>query len=181
MSLPANIAVSFDFSSGATFGYPFTLNDPEFGVIGKSTLASSEVPDPIIDLTPNVRQITITRGRNIMRDTYEAGSCTVRVLDPDSFFNPQNPSSPYFGYLTPLRKIRVSATVGGVGYFLFSGYTEAYNYTYPQGQETGYVDIQCSDAFRLFQLATVVTVADATAGQTTGTRIGKILDPRNSI
>ena len=176
MSLPANIAVSFDFSSGATFGYPFTIGDPEFGVIGKSTLASSEVPTPVIDLTPNVRQITITRGRSIMRDTYESGSCTVRVLDPDSYFNPQNPSSPYYGYLTPLRKIRVSATVGGVGYFLFSGYTDAYNYTYPQGQETGYVDIQCSDAFRLFQLASVSTVADATAGQTTGTRIGKILD-----
>ena len=176
MSLPANIAVSFDFSSGATFGYPFTIGDPEFGVIGKSTFASSEVPTPVIDLTPNVRQITITRGRSIMRDTYEAGSCTVRVLDPDSYFNPQNPSSPYYGYLTPLRKIRVSATVGGVGYFLFSGYTDAYNYTYPQGQETGYVDIQCSDAFRLFQLASVSTVADATAGQTTGTRIGKILD-----
>ena len=176
MSLPANITVSFDFSSGATFGYPFTLNDPEFGVIGKSTLASSEVPEPIIDLTPNVRQISIRRGRNIMRDTYEAGSCTVRVLDPNSDFNPQNPSSPYYGYLTPLRKIRVSASVGGISYFLFSGYTESYNYTYPQGQETGYVDIICSDAFRLFQLASIATVPDATAGQTTGTRIEKILD-----
>jgi hypothetical protein len=40
----------------------------------------------------------------------------------------------------------------------------------------GYVDIVCADAFRLFQMAQVVTVADATAGQTTGTRIGKILD-----
>jgi hypothetical protein len=176
VSLPANIAVSFDFSSGATFGYPFTIGDEKYGVIGVSTFAATEVPDPVIDLTPNVRQISIRRGRNIMRDTYEAGSCTVRLLDPDSYFNPQNTSSPYYGYLTPLRKLRVSATVGGVGYFLFSGYTESYNYTYPQGQETGYIDIICSDAFRLFQLASVATVTDATAGQTTGTRIGKILD-----
>ena len=179
MSLPANIAVSFDFSSGATFGYPFTIGDEKYGVIGVSTFAATEVPDPVIDLTPNVRQISIRRGRNIMRDTYEAGSCTVRLLDPDSYFNPQNTSSPYYGYLTPLRKLRVSATVGGVGYFLFSGYTESYNYTYPQGQETGYIDIICSDAFRLFQLASVATVTDATAGQTTGTRIGKILDQMN--
>jgi len=179
MSLPANIAVSFDFSSGATFGYPFTIGDEKYGVIGVSQFAASEVPEPVIDLTPNVRQITIMRGRNVMRDTYEAGSCTVRVLDPDSYFNPQNTSSPYFGYLTPLRKLRVSATVGGVGYFLFSGYTQAYNYTYSQGQEVGYVDIVCSDAFRLFQLATVATVSGATAGQTTGTRIGKILDQMN--
>jgi len=176
MTLPAQISVSFDFSSGATFGYPFTIGDAKYGVLGTGTLASSTTPEPTVDLTPDVRQIRITRGRNLMRDTYEAGTCTVRVLDPLSYFNPQNTSSPYFGLLSPLRKLRVSGTVGGVGYFLFSGYTTEYLYTYPQGQETGYVDIVCSDAFRLMQQATVTTVASATAGQDTGTRIGKILD-----
>ena len=176
MALPAQIAVSFDFSSGATFGYPFTIGDAKNGIIGVSQLASSTIPDPIVDLTPNVRQITITRGRNVIRDQYEAGSCVVRVLDPDSYFNPQNTSSPYYGYLTPLRKIRVSATTATTQKFLFSGYTTEYRYTYPQGQETGYVDIYVSDAFRLFQLSQVTTVTDSPAGQDTGTRIGKILD-----
>ena len=175
MTLPAQIAVSFDFTSGATFGYPFTIGDEKYGKLGTGTLASSTTPEPTVDLTPNVRQISIKRGRNIMRDTYEAGSATIRVLDPDSYFNPQNVNSPYFGFLTPLRKLRVSATVGGVGYFLFSGYTTDYKYTYPQGQETGYVDIICSDAFRLMQQAGITTVADATAGQDTGTRINRIL------
>jgi hypothetical protein len=176
MTLPAQISVSFDFSSGATFGYPFTIGDAKYGILGIGTLASSTTPEPTVDLTPDVRQISIRRGRNIMRDTYEAGTCTVRVLDPLSYFNPQNTSSPYYGLLSPLRKLRVSATVGSVGYFLFSGYTTDYLYTYPQGQETGYVDLVCSDAFRLMQQATVTTVASATAGQDTGTRIGKILD-----
>jgi len=176
MTLPAQIAVSFDFTQGATFGFPFTIGDAKYGVLGTGTLASSTTPEPTVDLTPDVRQIRITRGRNIMRDTYEAGTCTVRVLDPLSYFNPQNTSSPYFGLLSPLRKLRVSATVNNVGYFLFSGYTTEYLYTYPQGQEIGYVDIICSDAFRLMQQATVTTVASATAGQDTGTRIGKILD-----
>jgi len=176
MTLPAQISVSFDFTSGATFGYPFTIGDEKYGVLGVGTLAATTTPEPTVDLTPNVRQISIKRGRNIMRDTYEAGSATIRVLDPNSDFNPQNVNSPYFGFLTPLRKLRVSATVGGVGYFLFSGYTTDYKYTYPQGQETGYVDIICSDAFRLMQQAGITTVASATAGQDTGTRIGKILD-----
>jgi hypothetical protein len=176
MTLPAQISVSFDFTSGATFGYPFTIGDIKYGVLGTGTLASSTTPEPTVDLTPDVRSISIRRGRNIMRDTYEAGTCIVRVLDPNSYFNPQNTASPYYGFLTPLRKLRVSATVGGVGYFLFSGYTTNYKYTYPQNQETGYVDIECSDAFRLMQLATVTTVSGATAGQDTGTRIGKILD-----
>jgi hypothetical protein len=176
MTLPAQISVSFDFTSGATFGYPFTIGDIKYGVLGTGTLASTTTPEPTVDLTPDVRSISIRRGRNIMRDTYEAGTCIVRVLDPNSYFNPQNTASPYYGFLTPLRKLRVSATVGGVGYFLFSGYTTNYKYTYPQNQETGYVDIECSDAFRLMQLATVTTVSGATAGQDTGTRIGKILD-----
>jgi hypothetical protein len=176
VSLPAQISVSFDFTSGATFGYPFTIGDAKYGVLGTGTLAATTTPEPTIDLTPDVRQISIRRGRSITRDTYEAGTCIVRVLDPLSYFNPQNTSSPYFGFLTPLRKLRVSATVGGVGYFLFSGYTTEYLYTYPQGQETGYVDITCSDALRLMQQAGIVTVTDSGAGQDTGTRIGKILN-----
>jgi hypothetical protein len=167
MSLPATISVSFDFSQGATFGYPFTIGDPINGVIGVSQFAATEVPDPVVDLSSVTRSIKISRGRNIMRDTYEAGNCTVRVLDPDSYFNPQNTSSPYFGYLTPLRKIRVAATTATTQHFLFSGYVDSYKYYYPTGQEIGYVDIVCSDAFRLFQMANVSTVSGATAGQTT--------------
>ena len=176
MALPAQIAVSFDFSSGATFSLPFVIGDTKYGVLGTGTLGSSSVPVPVIDLTPDVRQITITRGRNIQQDTYQAGTAVVRVLDPNSYFNPQNTSSPYYGYLVPLRKLRVSATTGTDQHFLFSGYTTEYRYTYPVNQETGYVDIYCADAFRLFNLSQVDTVADSGAGQSTGTRMGKILD-----
>lgn len=179
MALPANIAVTFDFSSGPSFSYPFTLGDAKYGVLGTGTLASSTVVEPTIDLTPNVTSISIKRTRNIISDTYEVGTATIRVNDPLSYFNPQNTASPYFGYLTPLRKIRVSATVGGTAYFLGSFYTTAYVYTYPQGQETGYVDIQCSDAFRLFNMASVQTVTGALNGDKTGVRIGEILDQMN--
>jgi hypothetical protein len=176
MTLPAAISVSFDFSQGATFGLGFVIGDSINGVIGTSQFGDSPVATPTVDLSSQTRKITIKRGRNIMRDTYEAGTCTVRVIDQDGSFNPQNPSSPYFGYLTPLRKVRVAATTGTTQSFLFSGYVTDYKYTYPQGQELGYVDITCSDAFRLFAMANVSTVASATAGQTTGTRIDKILD-----
>jgi len=176
MTLPATISVSFDFSQGATFGLGVVIGDDKYGVIGTSAFGDSAVLDPVVDLSSVTRSIKISRGRNIMRDTYEAGNCTVRVLDPDSYFNPQNAASPYFGYLTPLRKIRVAATTATAQEFLFSGYVDTYKYYYPTGQEIGYVDIVCSDAFRLFQMANVSTVTGATAGQTTGTRITKILD-----
>jgi hypothetical protein len=176
MTLPAEISVSFDFSSGATFGYPFTIGDAKYGVLGTGTLGSSTVPVPIVDLTPQVRNITINRGRDIQADQYIAGTAVVRIIDPESYFNPQNTASPYFGFLVPLRKVRIAATTATTQEFLFSGYTTEYRYRYDQAEQMGYVDIYVADAFRLFNLAQVTSVTDSGAGQTTGTRIGKILD-----
>ena len=176
MALPAEISVSFDFSSGATFGYPFTIGDAKYGVLGTGTLGSTAVPVPTVDLTSQVRNITINRGRDIQADTYIAGTAVVRIIDPDSYFNPQNTASPYYGYLVPLRKVRIAATTATTQKFLFSGYTTEYRYTYDQAEQMGYVDIYVADAFRLFNLAQVTTVTDSGAGQKTGTRIGKILD-----
>jgi len=176
MALPATLNVSLDFSTGATFGVPLTLDDPVNGLLNTGILAESETPALIADLTSVTRRISIRRGRNLIRDTYEAGTVTVRIYDPNSSFNPQNTSSPYFGKLTPLRKIRISATYGGLTYYLFSGYTTDYVYSYDQGENVSYVDINAVDAFRLFNLAAVTTITGQANGQDTGTRINKILD-----
>lgn len=176
MALPAQINVSLNFSSGATFGNPFTIGDPVNGVLGVGILSDSTTPALVVDLTDITRQISIRRGRNITRDTYEAGNATVRVYDQNGDFNPQNPSSPYYGKLTPLRKIRISAVYAGVTYYLFSGYTTDYVYSYDQAENIGYVDINASDAFRLFNLAAVTAITGQAAGQDTGTRLNKILD-----
>ena len=176
MGLPAALNVSLNFSSGATFGNPFIIGDPVSGVFGVGLLADSATPALILDLTDQARQISIRRGRNITRDTYEAGSCTVRIFDPNGEFNPQNTSSPLYGQVTPLRKLRISATYGGVIYYLFSGYTTDYFYSYDPAENVAYVDITASDAFRLLNLAAVTTITGQAAGQDTGTRITKILD-----
>ncbi len=174
--IPATLDVSLNFQSGATFGIPFTLDDPVNGILGTNVLSESNAPALVVNLTAQTRQISIRRGRNISRDIYEAGTCTVRIYDPNSDFNPQNVTSPYFGQLEPLRKLRISAEVAGVTYYLFSGYTTDYVYSYDQAENIAYVDIKASDAFRLFNMASVVTVTGQAAGQNTGTRIDKILD-----
>jgi hypothetical protein len=176
MALPATLNVSLNFQSGATFGNPFIIGDPVSGVLGVGILADSSTPALIADLTDVTRQITIRRGRNVTRDTYEAGNATVRIFDQNGDFNPQNTSSPYYGQLTPLRKLRISAAYAGTTYYLFSGYTTDYAYSYDQAENVGYVDISASDAFRLFNLAAVNTITGQAAGQDTGTRISKILD-----
>ena len=175
MALPV-LNVSLNFSSGAIFGNPFTLDDPVNGVLGTGILSDSTAPALVVDLTDVTRGIRINRGRNIGRDIYEAGTCTVRIYDQTGRFNPQNTSSDLYGYLTPLRKLRISAVYNGVDYYLFSGYTTDYVYTYDQAENVSYVDINASDAFRLLNLAAITSVSGSSAGQDTGTRIAKILD-----
>ena len=176
MALPAQLNVSLNFSSGATFGNSFTLGDPVNGVLGIGILSDSSAPALVIDVTDVTRSIQIKRGRNILRDTYEAGTATVRIYDQDGRFNPQNTSSDLYGELTPLRKLRISASYAGNSYYLFSGYTTDYVYSYDQAENVSYVDITAVDAFRLFNLANITTVTGSANGDDTGERIGKILD-----
>ncbi len=174
MTLPAIINVSFDFSNGPIYAIAFTLDDPNNGILGTNILADNA--SDVVDLSNVAGRISIRRGRNLYADQFEGGNAVVRVYDANGDWNPENTSSPYYGKLQPLRKLRISATYLGVTYYLFSGYTTKYQYSYPKGQEIGYVDISAEDAFRIFNMAAINTVTGATAGQDTGTRINKILD-----
>ena len=175
MALPATIGVTINFSDGPTYGYPFTIGDPVKGILGVSELAGTGTAGLIIDYSAQTIQIGIRRGRDLQTDTYNAGTCAVVILDPNGDFNPQNTSSPIYTYLKPLRKIQVTATYAGNTHYLFSGYTSDYQYTYPTGQEIGYVTIISYDAFKIFNLAAISTVTDGGADQDTGTRINRIL------
>jgi hypothetical protein len=170
MALPATISVKINLSGGASFGNPFILGTSQLGF---AELASA-IP-VIVDVSAQTTNISTRRGRNLLQDKYESGQATIRVVDPDGDFNPQNTSSPYFGLLQPLRKIQASAIYGGVTYGLFGGYITEYRYTYPTGQELGYVTFVVYDAFRLMYNSNVTTVTGGTAGQTTAQRVQSIL------
>jgi hypothetical protein len=174
MGYPITLKVIIDFSSGAGTGTALILDDPTYGQLDYNVLQDSV--SPIVDVSSKVMKVNATKARNLIQDQYEAGTATVRILDTNGDFNPQNTSSPYYGYLLPLRKILISAIYSGTTYAIGFYYTTAYKYTYPTNQSLGYVDIECVDAFRLFTNAAITTVTGATAGEDTGTRINKILD-----
>jgi hypothetical protein len=170
MALPATLSVKINLSGGASFGNPF--------ILGTSQLSFAELASAIpviVDVSAQTTNISTRRGRNLLQDNYESGQATIRVVDPNGDFNPQNTSSPYYGLLQPLRKIQASAIYGGVTYGLFGGYITEYRYTYPTGQEVGYVTFICYDAFRLMYNSNVTTVTGGTAGQTTAQRVQSIL------
>jgi len=176
MAIPCVPIVSLNFSDGPVFGNPFTIGDSTTP-LGVGVLADKA--SLTVDLSSSTTSIKITRKRDVLQDTYLAGTAIVRVLDPNSYFNPQNINSPYYGFIQPLRKLRISTVYNGVTYYLFSGYTTDYKYTYPQNQVTGYVDIYCVDAFRIFNMSAITTVTGNTTGDTTGTRIGQVLNTLN--
>jgi hypothetical protein len=173
MTYPITLTVSFDFSSGPNFDPPFQLGISQLGI---GVLGAGGTASQVVDLTSQTTAISIRRGRDLLQDRFNSGLCTVRVIDPNGDWNPQNPTGPYFGLLQPLRKLVIIGEHLGVDYPLFAGYTTAYNYTYPKNEEFGYIDIQATDAFTLFNKSAIESVTGSAAGDTTGDRINQILD-----
>ena len=171
MTVPTINAV-INFSTGPSFAQAFIIGE---GILGTNVLADSAAV--IVDVSNVVDNVSIKRGRNAQADEFQTGTMTLRIVDQNGDFNPQNPSSPYFGLLDPMRKVSISATSVGVTYPMFSGFITSYTTTTPQNaNDVVYTTINAVDALRLAQNAQIATVTGATAGNLSGTRINQILD-----
>jgi hypothetical protein len=171
MTVPVINAV-INFSTGPSFAQAFIIGE---GILGTNVLADSAAV--IVDVSDVVDSVSIKRGRNAQADEFQTGTLTLRIVDQNGDFNPQNPSSPYFGLLDPMRKVSISATYSGTTYPMFSGFITSYTTTTPKNAtDVVYTTIQAVDALRLAQNAQIATVTGATAGDLSGTRIDQILD-----
>ena len=172
MSRPV-INVIVNFSTGAAFGNPFILDQSQLGSL--DVLADSTAL--IVDVSNLVDTIFTNRGRQLSAEQFNTGTASVRILDQTGAFNPQNPSSPYYSYLSPMRKIAITATYNGITYPLYAGYITSYTTTTPKfAGDLVYTTLSAVDGFRLFQNAQFFGVIGATTGETSGSRITKILD-----
>jgi hypothetical protein len=161
-----------NFSTGPGFAQAMILGE---GLLDVNTLADAS--SVIVDVSSQVDAISTSRGRNAQADQFQTGQLTLRIVDQNGDFNPQNVSSPYYGLLNPMRKVLITATYSGVTYPIFAGFITSYTTTTPKFTgDVVYTTITAVDAFRLAQNAQISTVTDATAGQPSGTRINKILD-----
>jgi hypothetical protein len=147
------------------------------GILDTNVLADSVAV--IVDVSSQINRIETNRGRTALSDQFQTGSLTLRIVDQNGDFNPQNPSSPYYTLLTPMKKVQITATYSGTTYPIFSGFITSYVTTYPDNSsfdDVAITTIQAVDAFRLAQLAQISTVTGASAGDLSGTRINQILD-----
>jgi hypothetical protein len=171
MTVPVINAV-INFSTGPSFAQAMILDS---GILGTNILADSA--SVIVDVSNVVDSIQTMRGRNPQADQFQTGSLTMRIVDQNGDFNPQNPSSPYYNLLTPMRKVQITATYGAITYPIFAGFITTYTTTTPKNaNDVVYTTITAVDAFRLAQNAQISTVTGATAGDLSGTRINEILD-----
>ena len=171
MTIPVINAV-INFSTGPSFAQAMILDT---GILDTNILADSA--SVIVDVSDVVDSIQTMRGRNPQADQFQTGTLTMRIVDQNGDFNPQNPASPYYTLLTPMRKVQITATYGATTYPIFSGFITTYTTSTPKNaNDVVYTTITAVDAFRLAQNAQISTVAGAGAGQLSGTRINQILD-----
>lgn len=171
MTVPVINAV-INFSTGPSFAQAAIFGQAVFdtNVFADSTAV-------IVDVSNQVNRIETRRGRTALSDQFQTGTLTFRIVDQNGDFNPQNPASPYFELLTPMKKIQITATYNSVIYPIFSGFITSYVTTYPrESEDVTYTTIQAVDAFRLAQNAQISTVTGASAGDLSGTRVNQILD-----
>jgi hypothetical protein len=170
MTIPT-VNAFINFSTGAVFAGDLYLNT---GKLDVNTLSG---PTLVVDVSDLLDNIQTTRGRNAQADQFQTGSMSMRLIDQNGYFNPQNVNSPYYGLLSPMRKVTIGANYNGIDYPIFAGFITSYTTTTPQNAtDVVYTTITAVDGFRLAQNAQISTVTGAAAGNLSGTRINQILD-----
>jgi hypothetical protein len=171
MAIPVLNAI-INFSTGPSFAQTLILDS---GILDTNVLGDATAV--IVDVSDRVNIVQTTRGRTALSDQFQTGTMTLRIVDQNGDFNPQNPGSPYYELLTPMKKVIITATYSSVTYPIFAGFITSYVNTQPKdATEVAYTTIQAVDAYRLAQNAQISTVTGATAGDLSGTRINQILD-----
>ena len=170
MTVPV-VNAFINFSTGPSFAQAMILDQ---GLLDTNILA--DAASVIVDVSDQIDYITTNRGRQAEADQFQTGTLSLRIVDQSGSFNPQNPGGPYFGLLSPMRKVAITATYGAVTYPIFSGFITSYSTTTPQNAtDVVYTTINAVDAFRLAQNAQIATVAGAGV-QLSGSRINALLD-----
>ena len=171
MTVPTVNAV-INFSTGPSFAQAAIFGSAVFG-----TNVFADSAAVIVDVSNQINRIETNRGRTALSDQFQTGSLTLRIVDQNGDFNPQNTASPYFNLLTPMKKVQITATDNSIIYPIFSGFITSYVTTYPkESEDVTYTTIQAVDAFRLAQLAQISTVTGASSGDLSGLRVNEILD-----
>ena len=168
------ITVEFDISKEGNFILGISPLDGT-DVLAAGTGANwSAVP------STDIRSISMRRGRTREDQAVQPGTVSLVLENRSGTYDPDNTSSIYFwdGYsiLSAGLGIRVSATWSGTTYVLYRGYLEQLDV---DESLDPIATFQFTDALAFISRQTVSAVSSSYAGDTTTTRLGRILDAIN--
>jgi hypothetical protein len=112
------------------------------------------------DVSPYLRRFSINRGRATNLSDFNPAAVTVVLTNTDNRFSP-NQTTHYYDAVNnrtkvqPLKRIRIKADYGGSTYTLFHGFVESFPVNYPAQGSDSETKLQCVDAFKLFNNATL--------------------------
>lgn len=132
----------------------------------------------------DVRSISITRGLSTEFDSVSSGKCSIVLDNVSANYEPDNTSSPYYPNLELGKPVQVAGVFSSTTYPRFRGYIDDIS---PDSGYSPTTTITVVDAVDLLSRAQIVArvltdyfgdLVDDPAfdGDTTGTRIGRILD-----
>jgi hypothetical protein len=115
-------------------GFTVDYTELHLDVVGLAELDAATLgPDvPVYsytDVTSDVTEITISRGRDRTTDAHRAGYATVRLLDQARDYDPENTAGPYYGNIVKGRSLLVEfRKTGPTWHTLFAGNIEQIAY-----------------------------------------------------
>jgi len=165
------ITVEFDYGWRTYFTLGYSLLGGT-DVMGTPTGTNWQAV-PIAD----VRSISTRRGRTREDQTNQPGQLTLVLDNRSGNYDPDNTSSTYqwYGYSTIMRGmgVRVSATYASTTYVQFLGYLEHIDVDVSLDPV---VTIVCTDALAILGARQIPAIVSSYSGDTTSTRINRILD-----
>lgn len=102
------------------------------------------------DISSYVNVIHTHRGRDSELDVYPPGTCTLELDNHDRHFDPLNSSGPFFGDLVANVPVRIVAEYNSTDYPVWYGYVDGWPNEYSEGGFRKLVEVNCTDAFKLF-------------------------------
>ena len=108
----------------------FTLDDLVRGILDSGQLGGAVT---LTDVTADVQNVSISRGRSKDLDSFFTGSCAIKLLNNARKYENTNTSSPYYPGIEPFIIMHVDATTDGGSTYedLFVGFVADISLSYP--------------------------------------------------
>lgn len=168
MSRPeTQVFIAFDLAAGGDDNF-FTLDDPVKGELDNTEFLLAG--DVLVDVTEDVRRVSVRRGRSRQLEAFQAGNALVELNNDQRKYDPGAGTAitPYGVSMRPRKEVVIQSN----GERIFTGVVDDWDLQYSLNNDH-IASVDCVDQF--VSLANQFIDRHTTTSQTTGERIDAIL------